>query len=94
MSAPAIKIVGLTLADRKAWDNGDRPLAYFDCETGGFRLHGCTLIRTSRGFLLAQAPRGESQRPGTRAIQIVDTDLRKGLADAAYSVFQSFGGAE
>jgi hypothetical protein len=90
----AIKIIGLVLADRGPWDNGDKPLAWFDCEVSGLRLNGCTLIRAARGFLIAQPPKADCQRQGARAVQIVDPELRSYLADAAYKVFQSFGGAE
>ena len=89
-----IKVTGLSLANQKPWDNGDRALAFFDCETRGIALCGCVLIRTSRGFLLAQGPRGDSQRVGARAIQIVDSALRKDLAAAAHRAFLALGGAE
>ena len=90
----AIKITGLSFAEREAWDNGDKPLAFFDCEVRGFKLSGCILVRASRGFLLAQGPRGDSQRVGTRAIQIVDVGLRKALGEAAHRAFLALGGAE
>lgn len=94
MSA-AVKIIGLTLADRsKPWDNGDQPLAHFDCEARGFRLNGCVLIRAARGALVAQPPKGDSGRAGARAIFITDPELRESLAEHAYRVYQGFGGAE
>jgi hypothetical protein len=90
----AIKIVSLTLTESKAWDNGDRLLAHFDCELRGFRLNGCILIRASRGGLLAQAPKGDSQRVGVRAIQIIDHSLRASIADAAHRAYLALGGVE
>jgi len=90
-----VKITGINLSDTtKIWANGDRPLAWFDCEVRGFRLAGCVLIRTSRGFLLAQAPRGDSGKEGVRAIQIADPAVREAMADAAYGAFTALGGKE
>lgn len=89
-----VKITGLVLADQRPWDTGDKPLAWFDCEVSGLSLAGCTLLRTARGFLLAQPPKGDCARPGARAIRIVDPALRDSLAEAAHKVFLSFGGAE
>ena len=46
-----VKITGINLADTsKPWDNGDMLRAHFDCEVRGFKLNGCLLIYTARGF--------------------------------------------
>jgi hypothetical protein len=87
-------IVGISLLAKEPWKNGDRLLACFDCEVRGFRLNGCLLIRTARGALLAQAPRGDNGRDGLRAIHIVDDALRSEMCAAAHGAYLALGGAE
>jgi hypothetical protein len=89
-----IRIPSITITDSKPWPNGDKLLCVFDAEFSGLRLNGCLLIRSSRGGLLAQAPRGDSQRPNVRAIQILDSGVRSQLADAAHNAFRALGGVE
>ncbi len=90
-----MKITALSLADSKPWPNGDRLLAFFDCEFGGLRFHDCLLIRVARDdqFLLAQLPKGES-RNGDRVVQFTEPALRKAMAEAAYAAFLALGGTE
>ena len=92
MTATEVKITSLTIIEAKPYENGDKLLASFDCETRGFRLHDCVLLRAKRGFLLAQAPRGEARRDKVRAIQILDKDLRNAMAEAAHAAFLALGG--
>lgn len=88
-----VKITAVTIRD-KQWDNGDRLLACFDCEVLGFGLNDCVLIRTRRGPLLAQAPRGDSSRKGVRAITIIEPSIRDSMATAAHAAFLALGGKE
>lgn len=83
-----VKIISIAAADDTDPDDSERLLAHFDCEVRGIRLHDCSLIRTSRDFLLVLGPRGES-RP---AIRFVDKELRSAIADAAHRAFLALGG--
>lgn len=90
-----MKITALSVvSDPDPWPNGDRLLAFFSVEFGGFRLHDCLLIRTKRGFLLAQGPRGDAKKGECRAIQIVDAGIRKAMGEAAYNAFVALGNVE
>lgn len=88
------KVTALTVARLAPWPNGDRLLAFFDIEIRGFHLHDCLLIRTSRGFLLAQTPKVENKRGSARAVEVVDKILRVQMAEAAHRAFIALGGAE
>jgi hypothetical protein len=86
-----VKIIGLFKVEGPVWDNGDRLIAVFDCDVLGFRLKDCPLILTSRGFYLAQAPKGECRRDGSRVITIIDANLRKAMAEVALREYQAMG---
>lgn len=90
-----MKITALSVVSNpQVWSTGDRLIAFFSIEFGGFRLHECLLIRTKRGFLLAQPPRGDTKKGECRAIQIVDPEIRKAMAEAAYNAFVALGNVE
>lgn len=89
-----VRVIGLRLVESKPWKDGDRLLASFDCDIAGFRLHGCVLIRSSRGFLIAQPPKGTTGRDQARAIEIVDPDVRAAMRDASHAAFLALGGTE
>lgn len=87
-----IRITGLTFADR-AFDDGSKLIALFDCDLGPIRLRGCSLVKTAKGGFVAQAPRGENARdPGKRAITITDESLRNTMMQAARKTFIAMGG--
>jgi hypothetical protein len=90
----AMQITGINIVGAEAWKNGDKLLAFFDIEANGFRIHECLLIRTSRGFLLAQPPRGDRRRGEGRAIEIADSALRAEIAATAHRAFLAMGGRE
>jgi hypothetical protein len=91
-----VKIVGMNIIQtQRPWDDGSRLLALFDCETRGFRLMGCLLIKTARGGFVVQPPRGENQRiANTRSIWIIDSQLRHHMMDAARRAYVAFGGTD
>lgn len=90
-----MKITGLTVVtDAAKWKTGDKLIAKFNVEFAGLRLHDCLLIRASRGFLLAQVPRGVGRDEGKRLVEIIDPEIRKAMAAAAYAAFEALGGVE
>lgn len=90
-----MKITALTIVqDPQPWKTGDRLIAKFNVEYAGLRIRDCLLIRASRGFLLAQAPRGNRQDDGPRIMDIIDTEVRKAMAAAAHDAFLALGGVE
>lgn len=93
MENEKIQITGLKRTE-KTWDNGDKLLAVFDCDLGGILIQDCSLVRALRGFLLAQPPKCDSRYEKHRVVTITDPDLRVRMADAAYAVYQDFGGAD
>ena len=88
------KVTTFSITRSAPWPNGDRLLGFFDIEIRGFRLYDCLLIRTSRGFLLAQTPRVDNKRATGRAVQVTDKAIRSEMAEAAYRAFTALGGAE
>jgi hypothetical protein len=88
-----VKITGIRIPASSKWDK-DKLLALFDCEVLGFAFVGCLLIRAERGFLIAQAPRGDSGIPSIRAVRILDPAVRSAMAEAAYRAFLAIGGIE
>lgn len=91
MENKKIFITGLKRTEKK-WNDGEKLLAIFDCDIGGILIQDCSLVRASRGFLLAQPPKYISQNGKRRIVQIVDRDLRVEIAEAAHAVYQEFGG--
>ncbi|KIZ43314.1 MULTISPECIES: hypothetical protein [Rhodopseudomonas] len=91
-----MKITALEIiADPKPWrTGGDTLIAKFNVEYAGLRITNCLLIRVSRGFLLAQLPRGTGRDEGKRLIEIIDPEIRKALAESAYQAFTMLGGTE
>lgn len=91
-----MKITALSIVapGQKPWKTGDKLLAFFDVEYSGIRIRECLLVRASRGFLLAQAPRGVRPEEGRRLVDIVDPEIRKAMAASAHSVFLAMGGVE
>lgn len=90
-----VKITAISVVtDQKPWKTGDKLLAFFDTEFDGIRLRKCLLVRTSRGFLLAQPPRGGVDRAVGRPVEIMDRDLRVQMAEAAHKAFVAIGGVE
>lgn len=77
--------------DAPRWRNGDQLLAVFDCEVAGFRLGGCQLVQSSRGFLIAQPPKGVN-RNERRAIEVIDPEIRAAMCSAARAAFLAIGG--
>lgn len=94
MTDALVKIIGMNINDGKPWENGDKLIAFFDCEVRGFRLNGCLLIKTVRGGFTAQVPRAENHRGEVRAVKIIDTQLRHHMMDAARRAYVAFGGTE
>jgi hypothetical protein len=90
-----MKITSLTVVTKpQTWATGDRLLAFFNVEYAGIQLRDCLLIRGVRtGALIAQPPKGEN-RLGERAVRIIDPDIQKAIAAAAYQAFLALGGAE
>ncbi|KIZ38575.1 MULTISPECIES: hypothetical protein [Rhodopseudomonas] len=90
-----MKITALEIiADPKPWKTGDKLIAKFNVEFAGLRMIDCLLIRASRGFLLAQVPRGTGRDEGKRLVEIVEPDVRVKMAEAAFAAFTILGGTE
>lgn len=93
MENEKILITGLKRTE-KTWDNGEKLLAVFDCDVGGILIQDCSLVRPSRGFLLAQPPKCDSRYGRNRVVTITNKDLRVKMANAAYAVYADFGGRD
>lgn len=88
-----VKIIGLNRVQQpKAWDDGSKMLAFYDCEVRGFRFHGCLLVKTARGGLTTQLPRGDDGRSNGRANHIVEDQIRHQMCDSAKRMYESLGG--
>ena len=86
-----MKILALTIVCGERRKNGDRLLALFDVEMADFRLRQCSLLRTSRKFLLAQPPKLTDT---ARVIEILNPDIRRAMAEAAWIEFTRSGGVD
>ncbi len=90
-----MKITAISIVqNQRAWDNGDKLLAFFSMEYAGLQFRDCQLIRGARsGGILAQPPKGEN-RLGERAVRVIDPSIRDAMAAAAHAAFVALGGTE
>lgn len=88
-----VRMIGLNrVLKPESWDDGCKMIAFYDCEVRGFRFHGCLLIKTARGGLTTQLPRGDTGRGNGRANHIVDGQIRDQMCDAAKRLYVTLGG--
>jgi hypothetical protein len=69
-------------------------LAFFDCEAGGFALHGCALVRTPKDGLVAWAPKLDGPEGMRRSVAILDDSLRHAIMLHAREAYRALGGRD
>ena len=95
---PEVKITAISrVPNPKPNKAGSIILAYFGCEVGGFRFHGCALARTEKFGLTVWPPmiEGAAGRVGSlRAIDIIDDATRHAMMQAARTAYKAIGGTD
>jgi hypothetical protein len=87
----AVHVTGIHLFQNPiVTDSGFAIVAHFDCEVPGFRMSGCGLGRSARGWAVTP-PR---VRRGRYEIRFNDRDLRSTILDAALTAYRAMGGVE
>lgn len=69
-------------------------LAFFDCEAGGFALHGCALVRTPKDGLVAWPPKLDGPEGMRRSVAILDDSLRHAIMLHAREAYRALGGRD
>lgn len=92
---PKVTVTGLTrLTKTQPNKNGHTVLAFFDCETSGFSLHGCAFVRTVRNGLTVWPPKLEHGIDSRRHVGITDEHLRKEMTRRAQETYRALGGTD
>lgn len=90
---PAVTIIGIKRVENpETWDDGARAVAFYDCEVRGFQFRDCLLIKTARGGITTQLPRGSKRDSGARANRILDDAVRNSMIYSASRAFEALGG--
>lgn len=90
-----ITVTGLTRRmNPKPNQGGSTVLAFFDCNAGGFQLHGCALVRTSRGGITVWPPKLDQQMVPPRDIRFIDESLRHAMMEKAREAYRALGGTD
>lgn len=90
-----VNITGLNrITDPKPNKGGSTVLAFFDCETGGFSLHGCAFVRTARRGLSVWPPKVGGTDDSRRSVAITDEQLRKAMTRRAQETYRALGGTD
>ena len=69
-------------------------LAFFDCEAGGFALHGCALVRTPKDGLVAWPPKLDGPEGMRRSVAILDDSVRHAIMLHAREAYRALGGRD
>jgi hypothetical protein len=90
-----VTITGLTrIAEPKPNKGGNTILAFFDCRTGPFSLHGCAFVRTGRHGLTVWPPKLDGFEGTRRSVTINDEHLRKAMVRQAQEAYRALGGMD
>jgi hypothetical protein len=90
-----VKITAIKIIDAKPSSSGTRLIAQFDCEAAGFKLLGCSLIRTTKNGLVAVPPKILDERSAKlRAISFIDSSLRHAVMEASRQAYKALGGTQ
>jgi hypothetical protein len=91
----SVIITGLTRVPRpKPNKGGSTVLAFFDCQSNGFMLHGCAFVRTPRHGLTVWPPKIDGPESARRSVTFADERLRQAMVRAAQSAYRALGGTD
>jgi hypothetical protein len=90
-----VEITGLSrVAKPKPNRTGCTIIAFFDCIARGIEFHGCALVRTKAGGLVAWPPKIDVDHASRNRVIIRDDSLRHGMMLHAREAYRALGGTD